>query len=275
MPLPETDAPPAEPSLRQQVDAEVQVLQPQIERSPVVAVIAEVGLFGGGAPFAREEATRLSFGEALPAPPASHGEEVLQLGTVEGVPAAWMSARHIGHGFSAQEASLSVRVLAALGTRAFVLLGRAASLGEHISPGDVMLLTDHLNLQGANPLMGANEADWGPRFPDMTAPYDADWRTAVQEGANGSLHEGIYAAVPGPAPATPAEQAMLQRMGADAVGAGLVPEVLTARHMERRVLAAVAITEPRADAQDGAAQDEAAVLASLVRAAIQQVSKPT
>lgn len=258
MSTPDTNA----ASSRRQVQAEAEALRRRLDRVPSVAVIAEAS-FAPSAD-ALEAATRVPFGTTLQDATPERAEEDLMLGTLGGIPVALMQARHLRHGFTAQEAALSVRVLATLGVEAFVLVGAAAGLRPRLQPGDVMLVTDHLNLQGANPLTGANEDDWGPRFPDMSAPYDAGWRAAVQEEF--AFPQGIYAAVPGPV--TPAEQTMLQRMGADAVGAGLAPEVLTARHMDRRVLGAARLTDPQAEAGDEPSQP----LADLMRAAVEQAA---
>jgi purine-nucleoside phosphorylase len=263
MPKPETNAAP----LRRQVEAEAEALRRRLDRVPSVAVIAEAGLpvLAG----TLDAGTQHPFGEALDAPAvcrAEGSEETLHVGTLEGAPVALMQARSLRHGFTAQEAALSVRVLATLGARTFVLVGTAAGLRARLQPGAVMLVTDHLNLQGTNPLVGANEDDWGPRFPDMSAPYDADWRASVQEES--ASQQGVYAAVPGSV--TPAEQTMLRRMGADAVGAGIVPEVIAARHMGRRVLGAVRLTGAQEHAGDGRPQP----LGELMRAAVRQAPSP-
>jgi purine-nucleoside phosphorylase len=265
---PETNA----ATLRPQVEAEAEALRDRLDRPPAVAVVAEAGLPALEGEL--QEATQHPFGEAL-GPPAAGGAtseaETLHAGTLaEGVPVALMQARSLEAGFTAREAALTVRVLATLGAEAFVLLGRAAPLADRLRAGCLLLVTDHLNFQGDNPLTGANEDDWGARFPDMSAPYDADWRAAVQAEIGAAPGEGIYAAAAGPA--TPAEQAMLRRMGADAVGTGLVPEVIAAGHMGRRVLGAVQIAAPRAEATNG--RDGAAPMAELTRVAVRQATGP-
>jgi purine-nucleoside phosphorylase len=112
--------------------------------------------------------------------------------------------------------------------------------------GDLMLLTDHINFQGQNPLVGPNVDDWGPRFPDMTEPYDPALRRTINDAAREdgiSLRKGIYLALLGPNEETSAEHRMARRLGADAVGTGVVPEVIAARHMDVRVLALTILTE--------------------------------
>ena len=268
-PEPQVSASPT--TLRQRVDRSAEAIRSELEQVPTVAVLVEAGkaLFTD----VLQEGV-LQETARVPLDNASDAEaEALRLGTLEGVPAAVGRARSLAGGYTAQEVAFPVRVLASLGVRAFVLLGTAAGLTPRLRPADVMLLTDHLNLQGVNALAGANEDDWGPRFPDMTAPYDPEWRTSVQADAkDAAFRQGIYAAVPGPAPATPAERKMLQRMGADAVGTSLVLEVLAARHMERRVLAAVAAAGEAA--VEGKARE---TMTALVRAAAQtaEASAPT
>lgn len=268
MPSPESEVRPQMSILRQQVEAEADAIRREIETMPVVAVVAETSATWRPEVMAVE--ARLPFGRAFEEAAGvkasgPESEERLLLGTVEDTPVAWLPARLLHHGFSAHAAALPVRVLAALGIESFVLLGRAASLSQRLRGASLMLVTDHLNLQGTSPLTGANEDAWGLRFPDMSTPYDPSWRTDVLE-TSPALQQGVVGAVSGPA--TPAERRMLQRMGADAVGAGLVPEVLSARHMDRRVLAAVAIEEGREDESHEAPAEEGA---ALVRAAVRKV----
>ena len=149
-------------------------------------------------------------------------------------------------GYTPREATFPIRVLATLGVDTLVVSGAAGGLDPHHEAGDLMMVTDHINFQGANPLVGPNVDDWGPRFPDMSEPYDPDLRrqaadVALDHGIQ--LHKGVYLAVLGPNLETAAEYRMLRTMGADAVGMGLVPEVLVARHMDVRVLALTVITD--------------------------------
>ena len=152
---------------------------------------------------------------------------------------------HRYEGHPLRQVVLPVRMLAALGVHTLVVSNAAGSVHTRLQPGDLMLISDHINLQGGNPLMGPNDDRMGPRFPDMTVAYDLELRqlalkTAQQQGI--ALKEGVYAAVLGPSYETPAEVRMLAAMGADAVGMSTVPEVIAARHMGVRVLGLSCIT---------------------------------
>ena len=149
-------------------------------------------------------------------------------------------------GYSAREAALPVRVMGALGIDLLIAATTAGGVNPHYTPGDVMLLSDHINLQGQNPLEGPNVDAWGPRFPDMSAPYDADLRTQAHEAATRAevrLQEGIYLGVQGPNLQTKAEYRFMRNVGADAVGTGLIPEMIAACHMDLPVLAAAVVTD--------------------------------
>ena len=168
-------------------------------------------------------------------------------GTLRGVPVLAMQGRfHLYEGYSAQQVAFPVRVLAALGVRTLVVSNAAGGLNPAYRRGDLMLLSDHVNLQGDNPLTGENVDVWGPRFPDMSEPYDAGLRRAAHAAADAAgtrLHEGVYVAVAGPNLETRAEYGFLRRIGGDAVGMSTVPEVIAARHMGLRCVAVSVITD--------------------------------
>jgi purine-nucleoside phosphorylase len=129
--------------------------------------------------------------------------------------------------------------------RTLVLTNACGAVNETLEPGQLVVLSDHLNLQGSSPLVGPNDDELGPRFPDMTAAYDPELRAAAQRAAEGlgiELRECVYAAWLGPAFETPAEIRMLRTLGADVVGMSTVPEVLAARHMGVRCLAISCVT---------------------------------
>ena len=140
---------------------------------------------------------------------------------------------HFYEGLSQQEITLPVRVLAALGIRSLVLTNACGGVNTSFHPGDLMLISDHINLSGANPLVGPNLDAFGPRFPDMSDLYTATLRSAIKEKAAAagiSLQEGVYGMYSGPNYETPAEIRMYRVLGADTVGMSTVPEALVAGH---------------------------------------------
>jgi purine-nucleoside phosphorylase len=152
---------------------------------------------------------------------------------------------HLYEGHDPERVVFGVRLLARLGCRAVVLTNAAGGLDPSWSPGDLMLVTDHLNLMGRSPLVGPNDDRLGPRFPDMTEAYDRALSALAREAAreNGiALREGVYAGLLGPTYETPAEIRMLRTLGADAVGMSTVPEVIALRHLGVRTAAISCIT---------------------------------
>lgn len=156
---------------------------------------------------------------------------------------------HYYEGHSLFITTLPIRVIGAWGCKNLLVTSAAGGIRKDLTPGSLMLIKDHMNLMGANPLRGPNLEDFGPRFVDMTFTYDADHRSkALQAAKTLDLHltEGVYAAVPGPSYETPAEINMLSTIGADAVGMSIVPEVIVARHHGIRVMGISVITNPGA-----------------------------
>ncbi len=170
----------------------------------------------------------------------------LVIGEAAGVPVAAMQGRvHLYEGYSAHEVAFPVRVFAAMGVKAVVLTNAAGGINAGYGQGALVAIRDHINLQGHNPLVGANDDRFGPRFPDMTDAYDPRLRRfAAEEAARAGieLFEGIYAAMLGPSYETPAEIRFLRTIGADLVGMSTVPEVIAARHMGIAVLAISCVT---------------------------------
>ena len=145
---------------------------------------------------------------------------------------------HYYEGKSLEEVIFPIRVLKKLGVKVLVVTNAAGSINERFKPGEFMLIKDHLNLMGVNPLRGKNWDEWGPRFPDLSNAYDEELRKIAKKVAQEtklSLKEGVYAAVSGPSYETPAEIKMLKTLGADAVGMSTVPEVIIANHQGTRV----------------------------------------
>ncbi len=174
-----------------------------------------------------------------------HGR--LLFGRLRGVSVVAMQGRfHLYEGYSAQQVTFPVRVLARLGVETLLISNAAGGMNPHHRRGDLMMITDHINLQGVNPLVGPNVDAWGPRFPDMSEPYDVALRHLAEEQALAlgiKLHQGVYVAVTGPNLETKAEYRFLRAFGADVVGMSTVPEVIVARHMGLRVLAFSVITD--------------------------------
>lgn len=177
--------------------------------------------------------------------PGHAGE--LVLGWLEGKRVAALRGRvHVYEGYTMQEVVFPVRVLWALGCRTLLVSNAAGGLNREWRAGDLMVISDHINFQGTNPLIGPNDDRLGPRFPDMSQAYDPQLielaeRCALEERI--PLRKGVYVAVTGPSYETPAELRMLRALGADAVGMSTVPEVIAARHLGMRVLGITAITD--------------------------------
>jgi purine-nucleoside phosphorylase len=168
------------------------------------------------------------------------------IGNIEGVPAIALQGRvHLYEGYSISEVVFPIRVLGCLGIRQLIVTNAAGGIDKEFNLGDLMLITDHINFTGANPLIGANIDEFGPQFPDMSEAYDSGLRKIALEIArlkNIPLREGVYIAFSGPNYETPAEIRMCRALGADAVGMSTVPEVIAARHMGIRVLGISCIT---------------------------------
>jgi purine-nucleoside phosphorylase len=174
----------------------------------------------------------------------------LVVGTIRGKRVAALSGRaHFYEGHDLRTVTFGVRALATFGVRAIILTNAAGGINLTFKPGTLMLMDDHINLLGSNPLIGPNEERFGPRFPDMTEVYSNRLRTIAVEAAAAlgqPLARGIYVALHGPSYETPAEIRFLRTIGADAVGMSTVPEAIVARHMGLEVLGISCITNPAA-----------------------------
>lgn len=188
----------------------------------------------------------------------------LVVGRLGGVEVAVMAGRfHLYEGWTAAEVAVPVRALAALGTPLLLLTNAAGGLRPGMAAGDLMLVSDQLNLTGANPLTGAARAG-EERFPDMSAAYDPELRRIVREGALAArvaLLEGVYAGLPGPSYETPAEIRMLRRLGADAVGMSTVTEVVAAKAAGMRAAAISCITNLASGLGEGPLSHEEVLVA--------------
>lgn len=171
----------------------------------------------------------------------------LLYGTLEGRKVIVMQGRfHLYEGYSLQEITFPIRVLKALGINKLLVSNAAGAINLNYKKGDLMLIDDHINLQGGSPLAFKTVSDFGERFTDMCAPYDANMNSKIQNIAkenNITLHKGIYAAVVGPQLETRAEYRYLKIIGADAVGMSTVPEVIVANHLNLPVMAVSVLTD--------------------------------
>jgi len=152
---------------------------------------------------------------------------------------------HLYEGYTPAQVTYGVRTLAMLGVQGFVFTNAAGGINLSYSQGALVLVADHINLQGSNPLVGPNDDALGPRFPDMTDAYTRSWRETAKAVASElgiELAEGVYAAMLGPSYETPAEIRYLRAVGADLVGMSTVPEVIVANHMGRKCLAISCVT---------------------------------
>ena len=212
---------------------------------PEIALILGSGL--GGLADAVEVVAAIPYAEiGLPESTAPGHAGRLVIGRLHGREVALMQGRlHLYEGYVAGEIGFAVRLLARLGARTLVVTNAAGALDPDFVPGDVMLIEDHLNLTGTNPLTGPNDARIGLRFPDMSRAYNPTLRTAARETANAAgvaLRCGIYAGIAGPSLETSAERRLLRAAGADAVGMSTVIEVIAAVHARMDVLGLSAIT---------------------------------
>jgi purine-nucleoside phosphorylase len=214
---------------------------------PDVAIVLGTGLGGLAAEIEVEIAVPY---EEIPGFPLSTVESHagrLLLGRLGQRPVVAMQGRfHLYEGYDLAAVTFPVRVMQALGARFLFVSNACGGMNPLWGPGDLVLLSDHINLLGDNPLIGANDERLGPRFPDMSAPYDPELRalaraTALELGI--TLREGVYVAVPGPNLETRAEYRVLRMMGADVVGMSTVPEVVVAVHAGMRTLGISIITD--------------------------------
>jgi len=235
-------------------ESAAQFLLSQTPLRPKISVVLGSGLGG----FADEltEATRIPYTQ-IPSFPRStaigHAGQLV-IGKAGEVAVAAMQGRvHLYEGYSAKEVAFPTRVLGRMGVRALILTNAAGGINLEYKQGALVVITDHINLQGQNPLVGANDDRFGTRFPDMTQAYWKPYREIALEAARKlgkTVYQGVYAGLLGPNYETPAEIRYLRSIGADLVGMSTIPEVIAARHMGIKVLAISCVTNMAAGILD-------------------------
>ena len=250
--------------------------------TPRVGLILGSGI--GGLADAIESPLAIAYGDlpGFPRPTIEGHAGRLVLGEWGGVPVACLQGRaHLYEGVAPQAVQTPTRTLCAAGCEALIVTCAAGSLRHEAGPGSLMMLTDHINMLPANPLAGANDESFGPRFPAMSGAYDAEFQARLRAAAAAlgiALHEGVYIACLGPSFETPAEIRAFRALGADAVGMSTVPEVIVARHAGLRVAGLAVLTnlaagmtddeithEQTLEAAGAAAADLSALLLAFLR----------
>lgn len=233
-------------TLQEKITAAAGFIKARIQQLPTVGLVLGSGL--GDFADTLEDPIRIPYCDIpdFPQPTVEGHSGAFVFGTKQGKYVVALQGRlHYYEGFSQQEITLPIRVLAAIGIQTLLLTNAAGGVNLSFKPGDLMLISDHINYSGANPLIGPNLADFGPRFPDMSDLYTAELRAAIKEKAAAagiSLQEGVYAMYSGPNYETPAEIRMFRTLGADAVGMSTVPEALVAGHSGLQVIGISCIT---------------------------------
>jgi purine-nucleoside phosphorylase len=230
------------PKIKETVDS----IRSRCSQQPVLGLILGSGLGGFAESFAERIVIPFNSLPSFPFSTVLGHSGSLVIGKVEGVPVAALQGRvHMYEGYSAADVVYPARVLGCLGIRQLIVTNAAGGINTEFRPGDLMLITDHINMTGFNPLVGANIDELGPRFPDMSRAYDPQMRDitlafAREQGI--TLRQGVYIGLLGPSYETPAEIRMCRILGADAVGMSTIPEVIVASHMGIPVLGISCIT---------------------------------
>jgi purine-nucleoside phosphorylase len=231
-------------------EAAARFIQKKTKLQPKIALVLGSGLGAFADQFAA--ATRIPYAKIpyFPRSTAIGHAGQLVIGKVDGIEVAGMQGRvHLYEGYSPQDVAFPIRVFSRLGIKAVILTNAAGGIKKEFTQGRLVVISDHINLQGANPLSGPNADKFGPRFPDMTNAYDKKFREltlAAGRRLNIDLGEGVYAALAGPSYETPAEIRYLRTIGADLVGMSTVPEVIAARHAGLRALGISCVTNAAA-----------------------------
>jgi purine-nucleoside phosphorylase len=228
------------------IEAAIASIRSRTQAHPKIAVVLGSGLQGFTAEL--DERTEIPY-ESVPGWPPStvvgHAGKLV-LGRLGDLQVAVMAGRnHLYEGYTPAQVTFGVRVLHRLGVASIIFTNSAGGINMNYSQGALVLISDHINLQGVNPLVGPNDDSLGPRFPDMTEAYCAEYRAIARDAASElgiELREGVYAALLGPNYETPAEIRYLRTIGADLVGMSTAPEVIVANWLGMRVLAISCVT---------------------------------
>ena len=230
----------------EKIKAAADYIRARISLRPTIGLVLGSGL--GGYADTLEEAVRIPYSEIpnFPVPTIPGHSGALVFGRKCGQEVVVLQGRiHYYEGLTQREITLPIRVLAALGIKTVVLTNACGGVNLGFKPGDLMLISDHINFSGANPLIGPNMDEFGVRFPDMSDLYTASLRAKIKETAQKagiSLQEGVYAMYSGPNYETPAEIRMFRIMGADTVGMSTVPEAIVAGHCGMQVVGISCVT---------------------------------
>jgi len=218
-----------------------------IKNKPEIAIILGTGLSALGEKIQRKKSIAYSQIPNFPVSTVPGHKGELVFGRIANREVVVMEGRfHYYEGYSPQEITYPVRVMRALGARFLLISNAAGGMNPYFDPGDLMIIEDHINLMGINPLIGPNDDSLGPRFPDMCQPYDKKLiaiaeKTALEEKIR--VHKGVYVALTGPNLETRAEYRFLRIIGADAVGMSTVPEVIVGVHAGFRIFGISVITD--------------------------------
>jgi purine-nucleoside phosphorylase len=267
-------------------ESAAQFLLSQTPLRPTIGLVLGSGLGGFADEFS--EATRIPYA-SIPSFPRStaigHAGQMV-IGKVGDIAVAAMQGRvHLYEGYSPQEVTFPTRVLGRMGIRALILTNAAGGINLEYEQGALVVVTDHINLQGHNPLVGSNDDRFGPRFPDMTQAYSKPYREITLRAARRlgkAVYQGVYAGLLGPSYETPAEIRYLRTIGADLVGMSTIPEVIAARHMGLKVLAISCVTNMAAGTSDAVLNHEEVLatgervkgdFAALLRAVLPEIAE--
>ncbi len=241
-------------SLYERAEHATRVIRSRISVEPRIALVLGSGLGGFADDF--EESVGIPY-EEIPGYVRSTAQGHagrLVIGKIDSVPVLAMQGRvHYYEGYALEEVTFPIRTFGLLGVKTVVLTNAAGGINVQLSQGGLMVISDHLNLMGINPLRGPNDERFGPRFPDMSAVYSPQLQEIVVDEARAigvEVRRGIYGALSGPSYETPSEIHMLRNLGADAVGMSTVPEAIVARHMGLEVLGISCITNMAAGISD-------------------------